>query len=126
MAIAEDEIPKEDVQKLQTYCRGDFGHGGKQQPDDALRNRHLMSSITAEKRFNRTCVQSRRPKLNIPLSKRRRNKPTSMVRSNIMSVMVLERRVGLLLSELGTSQMFSAGTHAERSYRKMSLRRSGS
>ena len=129
IAISMDEIPKQDVQKLQTYCRRDFGYGGKQQPDDALRNRHRIRrsvSITAENRYNRTCFQSRRPKPNIPLSKRRRNKPTSIMRSNIMSAMVLERIVGLLLSVLGTSQVSSAGAHTERSYRKMSLRRSDS
>jgi hypothetical protein len=116
-------MSKRDIQRLQTYCRRDFGYGGKQEPDDTLWDRHHISklvSVTAENRYSRTCVQSRRPKRNIPLSRRKRNKPMSIVRSKVMSVVVLEMRVALLLSVLSTSQVSWAGAHAERSYGKMS------
>ena len=44
----------------------------------------------------------------------------SIVRSKVMSVVVLEMRVALLLSVLSTLQVSWAGAHAERSYGKMS------
>jgi len=64
--MSEDERCK---QHAQTYCRRDLGHGDEQEPDDTLMGEHdiskLVSITFSECRRDRTCVRSRRTKLNV-------------------------------------------------------------
>jgi hypothetical protein len=57
-------------QDAQTYRRRDLGYNGKQEPDDTLVNEHrigkVVSVTSSENRCDRTCVQSRRTKLEVP------------------------------------------------------------
>jgi hypothetical protein len=61
--MSEDERRKQDAQ---TYCRRDLGHGYEQEPDDTLNDISTFVSIRfSECRRDRTCVRSRRTKLNV-------------------------------------------------------------
>lgn len=57
-------------QDAQTYRRRDLGYNGKQEPDDTLMNVHHISKAenitSSENSCDRTCVQSRRTKLEAP------------------------------------------------------------
>jgi len=63
-----------------------------------------------------TCLQRTRARPTMPIpSPRRRNKPTSMMRSNEMSVTGIAMRLGLLLRRLVTVQVCWTGDQVERS-----------
>ena len=62
-----------------------------------------------------TCLQRSRVIPNVPPQPtRRRNKPTSMMRSNTMSVMSQAMRLSVLVLALKRPHADSAGTHAAR------------
>ena len=78
-------------------------------------------SITSSENQRPTCVQSKRPKPNVPAPTRRRNRPTSMMKNRIISVASDIGMLYLQLSVLSTLQVFDTGSHEERSYVQIRL-----
>jgi hypothetical protein len=71
--------------------------------------------MTSGNHRNLTCVQRKRANPNEYAEKRIRNSRTSMMRSRITSVETVAMMLNLPKSVWATVQVFSTGTHVERS-----------
>lgn len=101
---------------LQTYHWRNLSHQSKQEPKDTLPKRKHISGTVTSKNWYHTCLQRTRARPNLPLWwQRRRNKPTSIMRSKAMSVTGMAMRLGTLPSRLRVAQACAAGTHTARS-----------
>jgi hypothetical protein len=78
---------------------------------------HIIGYRGSGSCHHRTCFQRKLPKTKAPpLSRRRRSKPISMMRSNPMSETNETIIVGLVLSKLTRMQVFDSVDHVARSY----------
>ena len=73
--------------------------------------------ITTTVDSHHTCFKRRRARPKVPPPwKRRRSKPTIIMRSKMMSVTAIEMREAVLLWVLTTIQVDSSDNHLERNY----------
>lgn len=110
----ERKCPNREIR--QTYHWRNLSHQSKQEPKDTLPKGKCISRTMTSKNRYRTCLQRTRARPNLPPCwQRRRNKPTSIMRSKPMSVTGMAMRLGTVCSRLRPAQVRTTGTHTARS-----------